>query len=144
MNNEIILGTATKQSQIKVGMSQDHSKQYNLEYEKSGHIGFQKQLSEEQISAINNAINMPAELDKKADKTELPKKISDLEDDTSSSGTQVKWAKESLFSNHAKFADNTDEAMYAVYDSESNNISETYATKAELTEAIGEALEADY
>lgn len=67
-------------------------------------------------------------LNRKADKTEVPVKISDLTDDTEVAEA-IKCAKE---------------AQEAIADGKGRLIHVTYATKEELTAAIGEALEGDY
>ena len=63
---------------------------------------------------------------------DVPKKISDLVDDTSPGIYSIGYAKQ------------CDTADKAYTDGNSNIITDTYATKAELAEAIGEALEGDY
>lgn len=70
---------------------------------------------------------------------DVPKKISDLVDDTIENPVAV--AHSALQTNNANEAII---ANKAIFDNEGNMIHITYATKAELTEAIGEALEGDY
>ena len=67
-----------------------------------------------------------------ANKEEVPKKISDLVDDTSPGIYSIGYAKQ------------CDTADKAYTDGNNKIITDTYATKAELAEAIGEALEGDY
>ena len=74
-----------------------------------------------------------------ANKEEVPKKISDLVDDTIENPVAV--AHSALQTNNANEAII---ANKAIFDNEGNMIHITYATKAELLEAIGEALEGDY
>lgn len=71
-------------------------------------------------------------LNKKADKTEVPTKISDLIDDTNAYDFKIQ---------HSKSAEFAEEAGC---DSNGRIFQDFYATKEELTEAIGEALEGDY
>ena len=70
MNREINLPYGTSNAKgIKIGGDRaNHAKLKNLEFEKSGHTGFQAQLTEEQLKNIEDVIE-------KVDKSELEKKL---------------------------------------------------------------------
>lgn len=81
-------------------------------------------------------------LEKKADVAAVPKKLSDLEDDSGYKPIEhATDADNALYANSAATANLATQAMNDAY---GNDIIGTYATKAELLQAIGEALEGEY
>ena len=67
----------------------------------------------------------------KADKTAIPTKLSDLEDD--SVQNSIAYASESSWASSSGYADNAYISSCSVGDVDGNNIKETYATKKEVS-----------
>lgn len=65
--NDLKLSSPTPQIKLgggaKSSSATDHSKLQNLAFENSGHTGFQKQLTPEQLEAINSVGDIEAALD---------------------------------------------------------------------------------
>ena len=98
----------------------------------------------EEAAKLNNALL--EQINTKAEKSELPAKLSELEDDTTEN-KPIKYANEARTASWANGSTGADYALkadHAIHDGEYRIIHETYATKEELAQAIGEALEGDY
>lgn len=80
-------------------------------------------------------LELNSKIELKADKTEVPTKITDLEDNTNDLNpiNYARFADSSYLAENVKNAENANIAQYAERDYINNVIHETYATKAELT-----------